>query len=53
LSVLWFLLGESLRRRGGLSLLATGRFVSADSRSVLRYNGAASSVIYSPVNQGR
>jgi DNA-binding transcriptional LysR family regulator len=27
-----------------ITLLATGRFVSADSRSVLRYNGAASSL---------
>ena len=33
-----------------ISLLATGRFVSADSRSVLRYNGAASSVILLPVD---
>jgi DNA-binding transcriptional LysR family regulator len=32
------------------TLLATGRFVSADSRSVLRYNGAASSVILLPVD---
>jgi DNA-binding transcriptional LysR family regulator len=33
-----------------ISVLATGRFVSADSRSVLRYNGAASSVILLPVD---
>ena len=33
-----------------ISLLATGRFVSADSRSVLRYNSAASSVILLPVD---
>jgi DNA-binding transcriptional LysR family regulator len=33
-----------------ISLLATGRFVSADSRSVLRYNGIASSVILLPVD---
>jgi DNA-binding transcriptional LysR family regulator len=33
-----------------ISLLATGRFVSADSRSVLRYNGAASSLILLPVD---
>jgi DNA-binding transcriptional LysR family regulator len=33
-----------------ISLLATGRFVSADSRSVLRYNGAASFVILLPVD---
>ena len=33
-----------------ITLLATGRFVSADSRSVLRHNGAASSVIVLPVD---
>ena len=33
-----------------ITLLATGRFVSADSRSVLRYNSAASSVILLPVD---
>jgi DNA-binding transcriptional LysR family regulator len=33
-----------------IGLLATGRFVSAESRSVLRYNGAASSVILLPVD---
>jgi len=33
-----------------IGLLATGHFVSADSRSVLRYNGAASSIILLPVD---
>ena len=33
-----------------ITLLATGRFVSADSRSVLRYNSAASSVKLLPVD---
>jgi DNA-binding transcriptional LysR family regulator len=33
-----------------INLLATGRFISADSRSVLRYNGAASSIILLPVD---
>jgi DNA-binding transcriptional LysR family regulator len=33
-----------------IGLLETGRFVSADSRSVLRYNDAASSIILLPVD---
>jgi len=33
-----------------IALLATGRFVSAESRSVLRYNGAASFLILLPVD---
>jgi len=33
-----------------IGLLATNRFVSAESRSVLRYNGAASSLILLPVD---
>ena len=64
-SILRFVLEEALQAKGfalpkigvksysvhqRITLLATGRFVSADSGSVLRYNGAASSVILLPVD---